>query len=290
MKKLFLVDGNNLLFRMALSPGLSKMSYQGQATGGVHGAIKSILSYIDKYKPDEVCVVFDGHGARAKKQEIYSGYKANRGCMVDAIFNQVEITINILRAAGIFVFHEPLQEADDVIGALSSLPDRQVLILSNDKDFSQLCSARIALIRPLAGNDEIVYNINVKSKYGIPPKRFAEYLALVGDNVDGIPGLRKCGPKNAIEILQKHASFEDFLAFPGKWENSVKKKELRAFLKLTTINRSCLRKNTLSSIAKRLVPGKYAPELWDLLQAKGLRALTAAFKARNIISRNTVFG
>ena len=281
-RKLLMFDGNNLVMRMAASPGLSKMSYHGEPTGAIHGAVKAVLSKIDAYKPDEVAVAFDGLGASAKKRQIYSGFKADRGPMLDSVFGQIEYTRNLLRAAGIFVFHEPGHDADDVIGCIASIPGRSVLLQSNDKDFCQLVNRRTAIIRPDGSLDTLIYKQDVIDRYGIPPSRFAEYLALVGDSVDGIPGLQGCGPKNAVNILREYRSLTEFLEDPPqKWRKAVKKqrKELPAFLALTRINKHVLSEEKLSSIIPRLTPGAYSKQLPTLLAGKNLKSLAAWFAA-----------
>ena len=292
MKKLLLVDGNNLVMRYAYSPGLDKMTNKkGEPTGGIHGAVKSILQDIDDLKPDEVAVVFDGLGASKKKREIYSGYKATRGPMLDSMFGQIETARNIFRAAGIFVFHEPTFDADDVIGALAHNYERSVLIKSHDKDFFQLTSPRVSIMRPKM---DIWTWKRVRNEI-VHPKRFAEYLALVGDSVDGIPGLHGCGPVMALKLLEEHKDWNSL--FTRNDAIGVKlraqKKELNQFLSLTRIDVKCLNAVKLKSIEKRLTPKAYDTKvLHQLLQSNSLRSLESWFQTHrgNVLSqKGTIF-
>ncbi len=275
MKKLFLVDGNNLVMRYASVPGLNKMSHKGELTGAIHGAVKSILGHIDRYQPDEVGIVFDGLGASDRKRLVYAGYKAHRTSMLDSVFGQMETTRDILRAAGLFVFHEAGHDADDVIGCLAKRLRRSVLIYTNDKDFFGAVSTRISVLRP---QDE-VWDVARVTEAFVPPDRFAEYLALTGDSVDGIPGLRNCGPATAKELLSQYTWDELLRNPPPSFRKAVKKqhKELRAFLRLTTLDSKVLSDAHLRQILPRLTPGAYSPTLFPLLRSKGLRSLEKWF-------------
>lgn len=277
MQKLLIVDGNNLVMRYAATPGLDKMSHAGEPTGGVHGAIKNIIQDIETIKPTHIAVAFDGLGASKEKRKIYPGYKAHRGPMLDSMVGQIEAARNILRAAGIFVYHEPKMDADDVIGTLANSFEMSVLIKSNDKDFFQLVNERISVLRP---NMDIWTWRRVKKEI-LHPKKFASYLALCGDAVDGIPGLLGCGPKSALDILSKQ-TFSEFLNNPPeKWAARVNAQynELKAFKKLTTISKDCLPPARLKQIEPLLEPRKYSKELFPLLRSKNLRSLETWFNS-----------
>lgn len=290
MKRLLLVDGNNLVMRYAAVPGLNKMSFSNEPTGGIHGAVLNILQDISTLKPDEVAIVFDGLGAAEKKRKIYAGYKASRGPMLDSMLGQIEATRNVLRAAGLFVFHEAGFDADDVIGTLAANFERSVLIKSNDKDFFQLVNNRISVLRPKMD----VWDKRKVKRRIIAPKRFAEYLALCGDSVDGIPGLAGCGPVTALTLLAEY-SWEELLKRPPiKWAAEIKaqRKDLEAFLRLTRIDCKCLSETHLRRIEPRLVPGKYSASLIPLLRSKNLRTLESWFKTHQhgvLSSSGTIF-
>lgn len=278
LRKLLIFDGNNLVRRMAGVKAFQRLSYKGQPTGIIHASVSAILKDIDASQPDEVAVIFDGLGARDKKQQVYDGYKANRGPMQDVVAGQMQVTKEILRAAGLYCFQEPGMDADDVIGTLSrmsfSVPviqPRSVLIRSNDKDFGQLCDAITAQWKP---NGEIWYNEDVRREFRLWKASYiADYLAIVGDGVDGIPGLPNIGPKTAMPWLEQYGNVEGLLAnYEGPKREFLDEHadQLRKYLKLTRINTRVLSPAALKEIEPLLVPQRYNKRLWQLLHQHGL--------------------
>ncbi len=281
MKRLLLVDGNNLVMRYASVPMFQRFTYKGEPTGAIHGSVKGIIDAWDKYKPDEIAVIFDGEGAKEIKRKIYSGYKANRVKQTDSIAGQMEYTRAVLKTAGIYVYHQMSKDADDVIGSFSRLK-RNVLIMSNDKDFSSLVSTRVCLIQK-----DIVKVNDVVNRYQVHPKRFAEYLALVGDSVDGIPGLTGCGPKNAVMILEYCKTWEDVLNNPpDAWKERIKKQRalLKKFYRLCIINKEAVDKDTIKRSIPLLTPQPISKDLFQLLQLRGLKALETIFRGRRSLA------
>lgn len=285
-RKLMTWDGNNVFRRCAGNKGLARLTFKGKPTGAIHGTVKEIITDIQQFKPDECVVVFDGQGARAGKQEIYAGYKAHRmSSMDEVLYNQMQITIQILRAAGICVLHKGGVDGDDVLGALvKKVPDRVFLVKSNDKDMLQLVGDNCNQIRNLGSGPEIWTADTVLEKYGIVPALIPDYLALCGDGIDGIPGLPGCGPVNARELLQEWGSLKEIVLnrkdIP-KWRKKLtaERDNLKKFLQLTRLDTSVISDSALQTMMPRFTPGKYSPELGNLLELHGLKWLRTWFGA-----------
>lgn len=277
LRKLLIFDGNNMIRRMESIKSFQRLSYKGQPTGIIHASVDAILRDIDASQPDEVAVVFDGLGVKEIKQRVYAGYKANRSSMIDATAGQMQITKEILRAAGIYCYQEPGHDADDIIGTFArmymrdtSIEPRSVLIRSNDKDFAQLVNKVTALWKP---NGEMWYTENVRWHFGVQkPAHVADYLAIVGDGVDGIPGLPNIGPVKAKEMLV-HGGIEDIIEHydgPNRKVLDDNVDNLRKFYALTKINTRMLSPAALREIVPKLTPQPYNKRLWQLLHHNGL--------------------
>ena len=285
IEKLMIWDGNNHFRRCAGNKGLMRLTFKGKPTGAIHGTIKRILTDIQAFKPTECAVVFDGAGARVEKQKVYEGYKAHRtNGMDESLHYQMNVTRDILRAAGICVLQKPGVDADDAIGALASLKHRSILVNSNDKDFLSLVNDWCSQIRDRGNGPEVWTAASVRDHYGIEPHQIPDYLALCGDGVDGIPGLSGCGPVNAGELLREWGSLREIVVnrkqIP-KWNKKLAKQrdELKAFLQLTTLDTSVISDAAMQNIIPRLKPGKYSPELTTLCETHGLHWLLKWFLA-----------
>jgi DNA polymerase-1 len=286
VRKLMIWDGNNLFHRSAGNKGLMRLTHKGRPTGAIHGTVKSIISDIQTFKPDEVAVVFDGSGARVQKQKIYAGYKAQRSSnMDDALHHQMDVARDILRAAGICVLQKAGVDADDAIGALATLPNRSVLVVSNDKDFLQLVGSNCSTIRNRGNGPELWNTKRVREHYGIKPTQIADYLALCGDSIDGIPGLKGCGPVLAVKLLKRWGSLravvENRAKLQPRWKAAVtaQREDLRKFYKLTRLDTKVVSSRAMQNIVPRLVPGKYSADINALCEAHGLVWLNKWFQA-----------
>jgi 5'-3' exonuclease len=244
------------------------------------------------YKPTECAVVFDGAGAKAVKQKIYAGYKASRASSLDDNLHQQFVVVkSLLCAAGIYVLHKDQVDADDAIGALASLrhdrsQPRSVLIQSNDKDFGSLTDPRCSTIRNRGMGPEIWTQAEFEAHFGVKSNQIADYLALCGDSVDGIPGLYKCGPVAAQELLGRYRSVEEIVSswktLDEPWRGRVKKqaKELLAFKKLTTLDETIIPKDALRKvIVPKLTPQPYERNLQELCLQNGLVWVNNWFQA-----------
>jgi len=197
---LILVDGSSYLFRAfhALPPLTNKA---GEPTGAMLGVINMLRRLIETYSPTDMAVVFDAKG-KTFRSEIYSEYKATRPPMPDDLRTQIAPLHEMIQAMGLPLISVSGVEADDVIGTLAQQATdakREVVISTSDKDLAQLVNEHVTLIDTMSNK---TYNIDgVIEKFGVPPNRIIDYLALVGDKSDNIPGVVKCGPKTAVKWL-----------------------------------------------------------------------------------------
>lgn len=210
-KQLILVDGSSYLFRAfhALPPLVSS---KGQPTGAVKGVINMIRSLIKTYEDSNIAIVFDAKG-KTFRSKIYKEYKATRPPMPDELRSQIEPIHRIIEAMGLPLLIIGDVEADDVIGTLSKQATEQgisTLISTGDKDLAQLVNDRVTLINTMT--NELLDTDSVVTKFGVAPDRIIDYLALMGDKSDNIPGVPSVGPKTAVKWLQEYGSMEGIIA------------------------------------------------------------------------------
>ncbi len=206
MKKdyqLVLIDGSSYLFRAYHA--LPKLeSTKGQPTGAIKGVISMIRKLMADFADSHIAVVFDAKG-KTFRNEIYEDYKANRPPMPDELRSQIAPIHDIIRNMGLPLLIVDGVEADDVIGTLADQATAQqmdVLVSTGDKDMAQLVSPHVTLINTM--NDTLMDESGVVEKFGVRPDQIIDYLALVGDTSDNIPGVPKCGPKTAVKWLTEH--------------------------------------------------------------------------------------
>ena len=210
-KLLILVDGSSYLYR-AYHAMPQFTNSRGDPTGAVYGTINMLRKLLADYDPAYVAVVFDAKG-KTFRDELFPAYKANRPPMPDELRAQVKPIYNILRAMGLPLLILEGVEADDVIGTLavqSTDAGLDTLISTGDKDMAQLVNDHVTLINTM--NDHKLDGAGVKQKFGVPPKRIIDYLTLIGDSVDNIPGVPKVGPKTAAKWLQEYGSLDEIIA------------------------------------------------------------------------------
>lgn len=203
-----LVDGSSYLFRAFYAPPHLTNS-KGEATGAVYGVINMLRSLINQYHPTNMVVVFDAKGPTFRN-EMYSEYKANRPPMPDDLRGQIEPLHKLIKAMGIPLISIPGVEADDVIGTLSTAASKQgihTLISTGDKDMAQLVDDNTTLINTMTNT--ILDPEGVKEKFGVPPELIIDFLGLMGDSSDNIPGVPKVGEKTALGMLQGIGSIND---------------------------------------------------------------------------------
>ncbi|MDG1988023.1 MAG: DNA polymerase I [Halieaceae bacterium] len=205
---LVLVDGSSYLYRAfhALPP-LTNSS--GQATGAIKGVVSMLRRLCQDYPTSTVTVIFDAKG-KTFRDKLYGEYKANRPPMPDELREQVDPLNSIVEAMGLPLLIIPGVEADDVIGTLAkqaSAIGRSVLISTGDKDMAQLVDQNITLVNTMT--DTLLDEAGVLKKFGIPPSLIIDFLALMGDKVDNIPGVQGVGEKTALALLQNLGGIED---------------------------------------------------------------------------------
>lgn len=205
---LILVDGSSYLYRAfhALPP---LTTAKGQPTGAIKGVISMIRKLVKDYPDSCITVVFDAKGPTFR-DEIYSEYKANRPPMPDDLREQVEPLYELVRCMGLPMLMVPGVEADDVIGTLAEQASRKqqaVLISTGDKDIAQLVNEHVTLVNTMDNTTLDV--VGVEEKFGIPPKYVIDYLALMGDSSDNIPGVPGVGKKTALALIQGLGSIQD---------------------------------------------------------------------------------
>ena len=214
-KILVLVDGSSFLYRAfhALPP-LSNS--RGEPTGAVYGVANMLRKLLEEYDTPYVVMVFDAPG-KTFRNDAYEHYKAHRPPMPEELRAQTEPLHALVQAMGVPLLLEPGVEADDVIGTLADRAVKEgfhVLISTGDKDMAQLVNEKVILENTMT--DTRLDAGGVKEKFGVPPEQIVDYLALVGDSADNIPGVPKCGPKTAAKWLNEFGSLEALMARAGE--------------------------------------------------------------------------
>ncbi|HPQ95181.1 MAG: DNA polymerase I [Thiothrix sp.] len=216
-KPLVLVDGSSYLFRAfhALPPLTNS---KGEPTGAMHGVLNMLDKLRKDYEPEHMAVIFDAPG-KTFRDALYPQYKANRPSMPDDLRSQIEPLLTIIRAQGYPLLIIEGVEADDVIGTLASRHPGPVLISTGDKDMAQLVNEHVHLINTMS--DTYADIDGVKEKYGVAPEQIRDYLALVGDTVDNVPGVDKVGPKTAVKWLEQYGSLAGIMAHADAFKGKI---------------------------------------------------------------------
>ncbi|CAH0524348.1 DNA polymerase I [Vibrio hippocampi] len=204
---LILIDGSSYLYR-AFHAYPESMSNGEIQTNAIYGVVNMLRSMMRQFSSERIAVVFDAKG-KTFRDDMYPEYKANRPSMPDELRSQIEPLHNIIRAMGLPLICIPGVEADDVIGTLAhqaSKAGMPVLISTGDKDMAQLVDENVTLINTMT--NVVMDSDGVVEKFGIPPELIIDYLALMGDKVDNIPGVPGVGDKTATALLQGIGSLE----------------------------------------------------------------------------------
>ncbi len=219
-KPLVLVDGSSYLYRAFHGmPNLTNS--RNEPTGAIYGVVNMLRSLLREYEPEHIAVIFDAKG-KTFRDEMYSEYKANRAPMPNELRSQVEPIHEIVKAMGLPLMIVDGVEADDVIGTLcvqATEAGMKSLVSTGDKDMAQLVNDSVTLINTMTN---VVSNPEgVVEKFGVRPDQIIDYLALVGDKVDNVPGVPKCGPKTAVKWLTEHGDLETIMANADKVKGKV---------------------------------------------------------------------
>jgi DNA polymerase I len=216
MKTLLLVDGSSYLYRaFHAMPDLRNAA--NEPTGAIHGVLNMLRRLHKDYPADYCACVFDAKG-KTFRDDIYPEYKANRAAMPDDLRPQIEPLHEAITALGWPLIMIEGVEADDVIGALAKQAESQgirTIISTGDKDISQLVNEHITVVNTMRDafrrTDDVLDIAGVEKKFGIPPSLIVDYLTLIGDKVDNVPGVEKVGPKTAVKWLQEYGTLDGII-------------------------------------------------------------------------------
>jgi len=261
---MLLVDGSSYLYR-AYHAMPDLRSADGFPTGAVHGVAAMMKWLRERYPAEHAVCVFDAKG-KTFRDDWYPEYKANRASMPEPLVQQIEPIHEIVRLLGWPVLMVPGIEADDAIGTLARVAaasGHKVIISTGDKDLAQLVTADVTLINTMAKPPERLDVDGVKAKFGVPPERIVDYLTLIGDSVDNVPGVDKVGPKTAVKWIDEYGSLDGVVAAAESIKGAVGD-NLRTALDWLPTGRKLITVLTDCDLAGH-VPG------WPLLDALALR-------------------
>ena len=263
---MLLVDGSSYLYRAYHAlPDLRGPG--GVPTGALHGMVAMMQWLRERYPAAHAVCVFDAPGPTFRDQW-YPDYKAHRSPMPDPLRQQIEPIHEVVRLLGWPVLMAPGIEADDAIGTLAvvaAAAGHQVLISTGDKDLAQLVTPRVSLINTMARPPELLDVPGVEAKFGVRPDRIVDYLSLVGDTVDNVPGVDKVGPKTAVKWLVEHGSLDGVMAAADGIKGAVGE-NLRRALDWLPMGRKLVTVRTDCDLAGQV-------ENWPVLDALALRAV-----------------
>lgn len=282
MKTLLLVDGSSYLYR-AFHAMPDLRNSQNEPTGAIQGVLNMLRRLHKDYPSDYSACVFDAKG-KTFRDDIYAEYKANRASMPDDLRLQIEPLHEAIKAMGWPLIVESGVEADDVIGALAKQAEREgirTIISTGDKDISQLVNEHITVVNTMRDafrrTDDVLDIAGVENKFGIPPGLMVDYLVLIGDTSDNVPGVDKVGPKTAVKWLKEYGSLDNIVANADKITGKVGE-NLRAALdwlptarELITIRCDVGIQENLSDLAPQAIDKAKLAELFDRFEFKSWR-------------------
>ncbi|MDE2118990.1 MAG: DNA polymerase I, partial [Betaproteobacteria bacterium] len=215
MKTLLLVDGSSYLYR-AFHALPDLRSPQNEPTGAIYGVLNMLRKLRADYPADYSACVFDAKG-KTFREDWYPEYKAHRPPMPEDLVAQIAPLHEAIAAFGWNILMVDGVEADDVIGTLAqqaAAEGARCIISTGDKDLTQLVNEHVLWVNTMS--EEKLGEAGVLAKFGVPPERIVDYLTLVGDTVDNVPGVMKCGPKTAVKWLTQYGTLDNLLAHAGE--------------------------------------------------------------------------
>ncbi len=276
--RLLLVDGSSYLYR-AFHAMPDLRNSQGFPTGAIQGMVNMMRRARTELDADHIACVFDAKG-KTFRDEMYPEYKANRSSMPEDLAMQIEAIHKVVRAMGWPVLVVPGIEADDVIGTLAKqakAANWNVLISTGDKDLAQLVEPGISLINTMT--EERLDTEGVKNKFGVPPERIVDYLSIMGDSVDNVPGVPKAGPKTAVKWLNEFGTLDELMKRSSEVKGVVGE-NLRASLdwlpkarELVTVKTDCDLNEHLIGLHELHAKGEDKDALRELFTEFGFRSL-----------------
>ncbi|WP_126879268.1 DNA polymerase I [Paraburkholderia kururiensis] len=276
-KTLLLVDGSSYLYR-AYHAMPDLRGPDGEPTGALYGIINMLRRMRKEVTAEYSACVFDAKG-KTFRDDWYPEYKAHRPPMPEPLAKQIEPIHVAVRALGWPLLMIDGVEADDVIGTLAREAERHgmnVIVSTGDKDLAQLVTNHVTLVNTMT--NETLDRDGVIARFGVPPERIVDYLSLVGDTVDNVPGVEKCGPKTAVKWLTQYGTLDDIVAHADEIKGAVGDNLRRAldFLpmarKLVTVETACDLNGHVASFENTLVTRPEArEELRDLFMRHGFK-------------------
>lgn len=229
MKNLYILDAVSLLFRSYFAiRGMTNP--KGQSTNALYGFIRSIQKIQKDFSPDTIVAVFDGPNNKQARTAIYEEYKSNREGMPEDLYPQLEWAHNFCAAAGIPYLSEEGVEADDLIGAIAKWAESkgiEVFICSSDKDLCQLVTDKVFMLNTHKDN-LLIDRLKVEEIHGVKPEQIVDYLAIMGDKSDNIPGIPGFGPKTAASLLKEYGTLEQVLCSVDEMSNQKRAEKIKA--------------------------------------------------------------
>jgi len=282
MKTLLLVDGSSYLYR-AFHAMPDLRNRQNEPTGAIQGVLNMLRRLHKDYPSDYSACVFDAKG-KTFRDDIYAEYKANRAAMPDDLRPQIEPLHEAIKAMGWPLIMIEGVEADDVIGALAKQAEREgvrVIISTGDKDISQLVNQHITVVNTMRDAfrkvDDVLDIAGVEKKFGIPPSLIVDYLVLIGDTSDNVPGVEKVGPKTAVKWLKQYGSLDNIVANADEIKGVVGENLRKALpwlptaRELITIRCDVGIQENLADLAPQAIDKAKLAELFDRFEFKSWR-------------------
>jgi DNA polymerase-1 len=276
-KTLLLVDGSSYLYR-AYHAMPDLRGPEGGPTGALYGMVNMLRRLRREINAEYSACVFDAKG-KTFRDDWYADYKANRPSMPDDLARQIEPIHVTVRALGWPLVMIEGVEADDVIGTLAVAAEKRgmkVIVSTGDKDLAQLVTDHVTLINTMT--NETLDRAGVAAKFGVPPERIVDYLSLIGDTVDNVPGVEKCGPKTALKWLTQYETLDGIVAHADEIKGAVGDNLRKAldFLpmarKLVTVDTECDLRSQIESIEATLPSRPESrEELRDLFTRHGFK-------------------
>ncbi|MGE4657655.1 MAG: 5'-3' exonuclease H3TH domain-containing protein, partial [Gammaproteobacteria bacterium] len=292
---LVLVDGSSYLFRAfhALPPLISS---KGEPTGAVLGVLNMLYKLVDDYEPEHIAVVFDAPG-KTFRDDLYAKYKANRPPIPDELRLQFEPLTEAVEAIGFPVLSVRGVEADDVIGTLAKRATQSglsTLISTSDKDMAQLVNEHVTLVNTMSGTT--MDPSGVRKKFGVSPSQIVDYLALVGDTSDNIPGVPGVGPKTASKWLTEYTALDNLKSHADEIKGKAGEKlratleDLPLYQELATIRCDVKLPMDLSELKFRVPDKVKLRSLYERLELKTLlrRIDDGENNSENPVSKNVL--
>ena len=286
---MFLIDGHALCYRCFFAIRVLATS-KGQPTNAVYGFIRVIRSILREYRPAYMAVCFDSPG-KTHRQQKFAEYKIQRPPMPDDLRGQIPIIKDVIRAFNITIFEKDGYEADDIIATISNKTakeDRDVVIVSDDKDMYQLAASNVKYFNSKSGT--ILGTKELKDKLGFAPQRIADFIGLAGDNSDNIPGVVGIGAVNARQLINEHGNLEAILKHfemikepKGKEKLVIDQREAALFSKeLAILDKDVPLDYDLSKLR---VKAPDSHQLFDIFQELEFRKLAEEFSSQEPVEK-----